>query len=221
MSTLIKDIENYKSSFIKKVPDDIQAIMSNSTQKLIHKELSKQALRENDLIPEFTLLNTTNQLIHINDVLDKHDYVVLSFYRGSWCPYCNLELKHLEKIQASLKILHTELIAISPQTNEQSLQAKEKLNLSFDILCDKNNAVAKKFGLVFSLDDELRPIYENFGIDILKSNKNGTFDLPMPATYVINKNHKIIYSFIDEDYTKRCEPNDILHAIKDDIKNLH
>ncbi len=221
MPTLKNAINRYKDDFRQKVPEHIQQIMLDATDKLRIQNISHQALKVGDHVPTFTLLNAINQPIHLDEHLRKHNYVVLNFYRGSWCPYCNLELQQLQRIQGELRVLHAELLAISPEKPNNSLSLKEKQNLKFEVLCDKNNTVARKFGLVYTLDEELLPIYEDFGIDILESNKNGTLDLPLPATYVVNKNYEIIYAFVDEDHTNRCEPEIILQTIKEDIKNNH
>ena len=86
--------------------------------------------------------------------------------------------------------------------------------MEFEVLSDNSNVIAKEYGLVFSLAEELRPIYLSFGINLPANNKEDSYEIPMPATYVINKNKEIIFSFIDEDYTKRCEPQDIIDVIK-------
>ena len=221
MPKLQNDIDRYKEKFIKNVPDDIRQTMSDATQKLIDANLKEHALKKGDKIDSFTILNASNKVVNIDEALRKNKYIVLSFYRGAWCPYCNMEIQRLQKIVPELKILNAELFALSPQTPDNSLSQKEKENLKFEVLCDKNNALARKFGLVFTLDETLKPIYESFGIDILQSNKNGTFDLPLPATFVINQNHEVIYAFVDEDYTNRSEPEEIVRVIKEDLKNRH
>jgi len=137
-----------------------------------------------------------------------------NFYRGVWCTYCNLELKALQGINEELQGLGAKLIAVSPQSPDASMTTKEKNELEFEVLSDTGNVVSKEYGLIFSLSEELRPIYLSFGIDIPASNKEDSYEIPMPAIYVVNKKREIIFSFIDEDYTKRCEPQDILDAIK-------
>ncbi|WP_419764402.1 MAG: peroxiredoxin-like family protein [Arcobacter sp.] len=188
--------------------------MLGATKKLENEQISKNALRLSDKAKDFTLKNAMNKDISLDTLLLENDFVVISFYRGAWCPYCNLELKALEKINDKLINLNTKLIAISPQTPDTSLSTKEKNELTFEVLSDVNSKVIKEYGLVFNLADELRPIYESFGINIPQSNGNETYELPMPATFVVNKNKEIIFRFIDEDYTKRCEPKTILDTIR-------
>ena len=213
MSRLIDSINKYQEDFRKRVPENLQETMLNATQKLKEQKLSKNALKVSDIAKDFTLKNAINKNVNLNKLLEENEFVVLNFYRGAWCPYCNLELKAFESINEQLLNNKAKLIAISPQTPDASLTTKEKNELSFEVLSDTDNKIAKEYGLVFSLADELKPIYEKFGIDIVGSNNDDTFNLPMPATYVINKNKEILYAFIDEDYTSRSEPQEILDII--------
>ena len=221
MSKLQDDINKYKEKFETNVSDDVKETITKSTNKLKELNIKNNALKVGDQVDSFTILNANNKVVNLDEVLKKNKYAVLSFYRGLWCPYCNMELRQLQKILPSLNILEAKLLTLTPQTPDNSLSQIEKENLEFEVLCDKNNALARKFGIVFTLDEMLKPVYESFGIDILQSNKNGTFDLPLPATFVINSNHEVIFAFVDEDHTNRCEPDDILHAIKEDLKNRH
>jgi len=214
MSRLIDEINNYKENFKGRVPQDLQEIMLKATDTLKDTKISKNALQIGDTAKDFTLRNANNELVSLDEQLKENDFVVVNFYRGQWCPYCNLELKALQEINDELKGLNAKLIAISPQTPDASLSTKEKNELTYEVLSDTHNLVAKDYGLVFSLAEELRPIYENFGIDIVGLNDEDSFELPMPATFVFNKNKEVLYSFVDEDYTKRCEPQTILDIIQ-------
>ena len=214
MSRLIDAIDEYKEAFKQKVPQDIKEVMLKATKKLQDEKLSKNALKKSDKVKGFTLPNAVGKDIFLDKLFEENDFVIINFYRGVWCPYCNLELKALQNSFKEFKSLGAQLIAISPQTPDASMSTKEKNELEFEVLSDKDNKIAKEFGLVFSLADELKPIYASFGIDIPTSNNDDSYELPMPATYVIYKNKEIVFAFIDEDYTKRCEPQDIVEAIK-------
>ncbi|WP_419773978.1 peroxiredoxin-like family protein [Halarcobacter sp.] len=214
MSRLLDEIKKYQEAFKEKVPEDIQKVMLDATEELKRLSLSKDALKVSDKAINFELPNAVNKPVSLKEALENNEFVVINFYRGQWCPYCNLELKALQTINDELAKLNAKIIAISPQTPDSSLSTKEKNELAFEVLSDKENKVAKEYGLVFSLAEELRPIYKSFGIDIESSNKEDSYELPMPATYIINKNQEIIYSFIDEDYTKRSEPQTILDIIQ-------
>lgn len=214
MSRLIDEIKNYQEIFKEKVPQEFQETMLAATEKLKDAKISQNAKKEGDKALDFTLKNAVNKDISLDDLLLENDFVVVNFYRGQWCPYCNLELQAFQSINKELQDLNAKLVAISPQTPDASLSTKEKNELEFEVLSDTNNALAQNYGLVFNLAEELRPIYSGFGIDIVGLNEEDSFDLPMPATYVINKNKEIIFSFIDEDYTKRSEPQTILDIIR-------
>ncbi|MEM6717142.1 MAG: peroxiredoxin-like family protein, partial [Cyanobacteria bacterium P01_C01_bin.147] len=138
----------------------------------------------------------------------------IAFYRGGWCPYCNLELKALQNALASIQETGAALVAISPETPDNSLTTQEKNELAFPVLSDLDNQVARQFGLVFQLPASLRPIYDGFGIDLVAYNGNDQFELPIPATYVVQPNGEIVYAFADVDYTKRAEPSDVVNALK-------
>ena len=214
MSRLKDTISEYQDAFKSKVPQEIQEIMIAATKKLEDEKLSKNALKVGDIANDFTLPNALGKEVSLNEVLDRNNFAIVSFYRGGWCPYCNIELAALQQRNEEFKALGAELVAISPQSVDESLSTVEKNELKFEVLTDSNNLIAKEYGLVFSLADELKSIYESFKIDIPTSNGEDSYELPMPATYVINKNKEIVFSFISEDYTKRCEPQDILDLIK-------
>jgi len=215
MSRLIDAIKEYQEgTFKKKAPVEIQEIMLNATKKLENEDISKNALKTGDIAKEFTLPNAVGKSVSLDDEIIKNEFIIVSFYRGTWCAYCNLELKALQSRLDDFRELGADLIAISPQSPDATMSTKEKNELEFEVLSDNANVIAKQYGLVFSLPEELKPIYTKFGIDIPTSNQNDSYEIPMPAVYVINKNKEIIFSFIDEDYTKRCEPQDIIDAIK-------
>jgi peroxiredoxin len=106
------------------------------------------------------------------------------------------------------------IVAVSPQTTESSLQTMERNQLSFDVLSDSGNKLARQFGIVFRLPSELRPIYAKFGIDLPSVDGDNSFELPLTATYVIDRNRKMRFAFVDADYTKRMEPEDIVAVLR-------
>nr|WP_196779677.1 peroxiredoxin-like family protein [Malaciobacter halophilus] len=218
MSRLGEAIKEYQEGFKNKVPTDIQRVMLEETKKLESEKLSKNALKVGDRFENEEFTNIDGKNVKLYDYFGDNDFLIINFYRGSWCPYCNLELKSLQGYLDEFEKYNASLIAISPQTPDNSLSTKEKNELEFEVLSDIGNKVAKDLGLVFSLAKELRPIYESFKIDIPNSNNDKTYELPMPATFVINKKGEVIFSFVDEDYTKRYEPEEIVKILKDNLK---
>lgn len=214
MSRLKEEIQKLQEAAKQKIPADIQEVMIKATQQLENDKISKYALKEGAIAKSFSLPNAVNEVVSLDTLLVNNDYLVINFYRGLWCPYCNLELQALQNISEELKNLNTKIVAISPQTPDASLSTLEKNELSFEVLSDEHNKIAKEYGLVYSLAEELKPVYEKFGIDIPSSNADDSYELPMPATYLINKNKEILYSFIDENHQNRCEPQIILDIIQ-------
>ncbi len=198
---------------LKAIPADITEIMNNATEALKAESLAKKAFKEGDSILNAKLLNAQNKEIEIAS-LNSNGPLIISFYRGGWCPYCNLELKALQNALPKFKALGAQLIAITPETPDNSLSTAEKNELSFEVLSDLGNVYAKKLGLVFEMPEDLRAIYHQFGLDVPKHNGDNSYELPMPATFVIDPDGKIILSFVAEDYTKRLDPEVIISALE-------
>ena len=210
--SLTEKLAEKKALSASKVPAEKWAIMQKSTQDLQKQSLSTQALREGEMFPTHDLLDVNSRAVNIQDFLGK-GHLVVSFYRGGWCPYCNLELRALQAILPQLKQLGTSLIAISPEMPDHSLSTSEKNSLAFAVLSDLDNAFAKKLGLVFQMPEDLRAVYHSFNLDVPKHNGNQDYELPMPATYIVAPTGKIVYAFVPEDYTERLAPETILEVL--------
>ena len=210
---LTEELTNFRAQFQANQPEKIQTVMAQATVDLMNSKISEQSLKVGDMVPNFTLPNAVGNSLELQTILDK-GAVVISFYRGGWCPYCNLELRALQQSLPEIEALGATLITISPETPDNSLSTSEKNELTFEVLSDSKNQVAKQFGLVFTLAEELRPIYTQFGIDIPAYNGDSTFELPIPATYVVAPNGKIIHSFANVDYTQRLDPREVIKVLK-------
>jgi peroxiredoxin len=200
-----------EESFSKKTEED-KTIMIETAENLLKLEIEKKALKEGDKIPEFQLKNAVGETIKIYDVLSKGP-VIINFYRGAWCPYCNLEIAAYQEILPEIKKRGAQLVAISPEVPDITMTLKEKHALEFEILSDTNNLIAKQFGLVFQLEDKLIALYKKMGIDLVKSQENENNELPIPATYVVNTDGVVKLAYLNSDYTKRLEPMDAVSAL--------
>ena len=212
--TLKQNIDEMQKKNFKGMSEEIMRIFQEATEKLIASGLAKKSLKKGDRIPEFTLPTIHGKVVS-SKILLKKGPLVISFTRGSWCSYCNLEVAALQKVYSEIKNLGAELISISPSRVEKYSEMETKHFLTFNLLSDKKNKVAKKFGLVFELDEKLRPLYKQMGIDIPEHNGDNSFELPIPATYIVNREGEIIYSYVNPDYTKRAEPSEIESFLKD------
>ena len=211
--TLEMQIKKLQEEMLPMIPADVLTLLLSKTQELVNSGISEKAFKKGDKIPKIILPNALNKTINVNELLNDGP-LVISFYRGGWCPYCNLELKELQDKLSEIKSNGGTLIAITPELPDNSLATSEKHKLEFEVLSDVGNKTAKEFGLVFNLAEELRPIYKQFNFDITKYNGDETWSLPIPANYIVNKEGVIAESFVDADYTKKMEPADIIEALK-------
>jgi peroxiredoxin len=209
---LTQELNKFKAEFVAKLPESIKAEMAQATTELINTKIAEQSLSQGQKVPHFTLPNTAGKEITLDSLLAKGALVIV-FYRGGWCPYCNLELRALQQALPEIEAKGATLIAISPETPDSSLTTQEKNELSFEVLSDRGNLLAKQFGLVFTLPEALRPIYSNFSIDIPAHNGDATFELPLPATYVVATDGTVVYSFAHGDYTQRLDPTKIIEKL--------
>ncbi len=187
--------------------------MRKAEEALQESHLAERALAAGNDAVDFTLPNAKGEQVS-SEALRQQGPIVVSFYRGGWCPYCSLELKALQSVNAEIEALGARLVAISPQLPDESLSTAEKNELEFEVLSDTNSEVADQYGLTFSLDENLRPIYKNWGADVAAMNDDPDCKLPLPAIYVISQEGKIVHAFVEEDYTKRLEPDEILDSLR-------
>ncbi|MGB5988545.1 MAG: peroxiredoxin-like family protein [Marinifilaceae bacterium] len=207
-----------RDHFATAVPKEAQTIMANGINEVAHSSLIKHTIKVGDKAIDFTLTNAVGKKVNLYDMLKKGP-VVLTWYRGGWCPFCNLQLQYLQNSLDSYKELGANIIAISPEKPDSSLSTIEKHKLEFEVLTDSNNKTGKKYGLVYKLSKQLNELYKkSFAIDLAKINDNAPNELPVPATFVIDQKGIIKYVFIDADYTRRAEPFDILEVLEE-IKN--
>jgi peroxiredoxin len=209
MGVLKDEITAYNTAKREQVPAAILAIMAQCTDDLRVSGIENRALGSGDSVPDFELPNQHGEPRRLRDYLAESP-LVLNIYRGGWCPYCNMEMKALHDVQPEIEARGARLIGMSPETPDRAMSTAERNGMTIDILSDAGNKVAEQMGLVFSLPEALRAIYEKFGIDLPAYNGDDSFRLPVPATYIIGQNGVIVYGFVNADYTLRLEPRDIL-----------
>lgn len=180
--------------------------------QLNHKSILK--LQVGEKAPDFSLSNATDKTIKLSNLLKKGK-VILTFYRGSWCPYCNLQLVHYQNSLAEIQALGADLVAISPQTPDKSLNVKEKNKLGFEVLNDNGNIVARKYTTVFKNADTPINTMTELGFDFDAHYSDDSKELPIPAVFVIEKDTTISFAkSLGGDYRNRIEVSDIINALK-------
>jgi peroxiredoxin len=211
-TTLTQQTDQTRSDFIAALPQDQQTIVGQAFQDLMASAVAAEARNIGDQALDFELPNVKGGSLSLQALLQDGP-VILSFYRGSWCPFCNLELNALQARLPDIRAAGARLIAVSPEKPDASLSHAEKLNLEFDVLCDQGNRIAREYGLVMTVHESMRPLYLQWGIDVPAANGDNSHELPVPATYVIASSGEIRAAYVDKDYTKRMEPADIIDAL--------
>ena len=211
--TLAEQTQETVAAFIGGLTADVQQTVGEVFERLLNSNITDQAKSIGDIAPDFALPNVSGGQTRLSELL-ANGPVVISFYRGGWCPFCNLEFKALHDKLPEIKALGATLVGISPETLAVSKQTVLDHQLEFEVLSDEANHVARDYGLVMVVDEAIRPHYEQWGIDIPAANGDDTFELPVPATYVIDRDGVIRAAHVDKDYTRRMEPADIITALK-------
>ncbi|QNK78716.1 AhpC/TSA family protein [Winogradskyella sp. PAMC22761] len=184
------------------------ADVENSDILSLAKQVGQQA-------PNFTLTNAVGKVVTLKDYLKKGP-VVLTWYRGGWCPYCNLTLRQLQQELPNFKANGANLLALTPELPDASVSTSEKNDLEFEVLSDIGNKVAKDYGIVFKLTDDVAKVYNaSFGLN--DHNGDTSNELPLAATYIINEEGKIDYAYLNTDYRNRAEPSEITAFLKNNF----
>lgn len=199
-------------NFVTGLPDTQKEVVGKAFEELLGSDVTDQAIKTGDLAPDFSLPSVHGGERELSAALAKGP-VVLSFYRGSWCPFCNLELNALQGRLPEIRSAGASLIAVSPEKPDSSLTHAEKLQLEFDVLSDEGNATARAYGLVMEVASQLRPLYLEWGIDVPAANGDLSYQLPVPATYVIGSDGRVRACHVEKDYTQRMEPQAIIEAL--------
>jgi peroxiredoxin len=210
---LIEELDRLRNMRDDVIPANITSLMDRATKELIQAKLTDQVVGVGSEAPGFSLPNATGQQVTLRQMLTR-GAVVISFYRGVWCPFCNLELHSLQQYLPRIEELGASLVAISGQTPDNSLLMAEKNELTYEVLSDAGLTVASSYGLVFRLPDYLQEAYEQLGHPIPMFNGAGQQKLPIPATFVVDRDGIVRFAYANPDYTHRADPDDIVATLE-------
>ncbi|EDP94455.1 peroxiredoxin-like family protein [Kordia algicida OT-1] len=210
--SLTTELKEFADASAKRHPKEVQIIMKKAIDDLVASQMIAQAFKTGDSIPEITLKNALGNNVSIQDILKEHK-VIIAFYRGNWCPYCNIQLRALQQAVPAFEAKGAKLVVISPETPDNSLSTKEKNELTFEVLSDIDMNIARSMNLVYKLPPDLQELYKKFGIDLDASQGNEHQELPIAATYIVEQDGTISYHFLEEDYKLRADPKEILEAL--------
>ena len=215
---LQQQIDEFIAEGASWLPADLLQDLLSPIGQLINSGAAENALKEGAQAPDFALPDARGTAVTLSHLLTQGP-VVMTFYRGQWCPYCHLQLRAYQQALAHMQARGASLVAISPQTPHHSRAMAEKLELTFALLSDMGNQVARQFGLVFTIDEAVRGAHKQVCADLPKFNGNDSWELPMAGTFLIDQSGTVRLAFVHPDFTRRLDPSVViarLNELKDE-----
>lgn len=205
-----------KDAIARYVPADVQAVHGRAVTELKSQGVAANALRAFKIgakSPAFEIPDHTGKHVSSADLLGKGPLVVF-FIRGRWCPFCVGQLEAMNHIAGKIEAAGASLIAVSPQTEKQAFFTHDQHKLVFPLLVDVHNHFARQFGLVYRVTGEQQGLYRSTFVNLPHINGDASWELPVPATFVVDRDGTILFASVNEDYTERPEPVEILAAVR-------
>ncbi len=209
-SSLQNKLDVYNTKFRKNVSPNIIEMIDNDLAHKKHSKIAKRVPQVGEKAIDFTLNDTNNRAFNLYHAL-KEKPVVLFWYRGGWCPYCNMQLSSYQNYYKEIS-KYAQLVAISPEKQELGIETNDDNEIEYINLTDTNNTIAKKYKLVYSMQADLAHIIDE-RFDLKDYYTYTSTELPLTITYIINTDGTIVYAFINEDFTKRAEPSSTIPPI--------
>jgi peroxiredoxin len=201
-----------KELIARYVPPETQAVYASVVAELKEQGITSRSISEGARAPGFTLNDHNGKPVSSAELLSRGRLIVC-FFRGRWCPFCVGQLEAMNQILAQIEQAQASLIAISPQTVKQSFFMADQHKLRFPLLSDPGNQLARQFGLVYRVPDNQQAVYRRVFINLPFTNGDQSWELPVPATYILNRDCSVLYASVDPDYSERPEPSDILRQL--------
>lgn len=211
MISLATELETFSHQFQEKCAPRKSTLMRQAQAKLADDLTRRPLLQPGQQAPDFSVLSTTGEVVVLSEKLARGP-VILSFYRGGWCPYCMLELRAYQRLIKQLEAHRITLLALSPQTLEKARNDVERNVLSFTVATDSGAKVAQAYHIDYQLDGALKQLYTEIGHPLPDYNGDNNWQLPIPATFVIAPEGHIVMSYINPDHHKRLEPSEAIAA---------
>lgn len=207
--TLQSELDSIKAAWVERVGPDVAGMMAADTAALL--PLADGALKAGDRFPAVVLTDQLGRAVDLG--AGPESPLVVTFYRGGWCPYCNLELRAYQTLLPDIEALGARLVAVSPESPDNTLSTAEKNAISFTVLSDVEGRLADLLGIRFELSEPVKAYFRKAGLDLPLRNADGRWSLPMPATYVVGSDGRIVLAHVDPDYRKRLEPTAVIDAL--------
>jgi peroxiredoxin len=213
LRTLREQFAERRELIAKYVPADVQGVHASTVAALKQQGLAANVLGIDAMAPSFELPDHNGKLVSSAELLHKARLVVC-FIRGRWCPFCVGQMEAMNSIAAQIAAAGASLVAISPQTEKQAYFMHDQHKLTFPLLVDAHNEVARQFGLVYRVPEEQKDIYRRTFVNLPFVNGDDSWELPIPATYVIDRDATILFASANEDYTERPEPLEVFSTLQ-------
>jgi len=211
--TIHEQSEKMKAAAAERLPADVLEVFDRSIQNLVDEGIPLDVVAVGDELAPFTLDDATGSPVTLDQLVHEGPAVVV-FYRGGWCPYCNIALRTYQReLLPELARFGARLVAISPQTPDQSLSTVEKAELDFTVLSDPGSRVAKGVGIVFQQADDVLEVQRELGLDLAAVNAEGSTELPRPTVLIVDQDRVVRFVDVQPDYTARTEVAEILTAL--------
>ncbi|KAG4442776.1 hypothetical protein IFR05_001722 [Cadophora sp. M221] len=207
--SLAADLSAVYTDFHTNGPAQITKPIRDSTADFVASFDFQNAIKVGDTLPPFKLSDALGKEVSSSTLLAKGP-LLLTFYRGEWCPFCNLALRALQKYLPKFEAKGVTLVAITCEVPKQALSTSEKNELKFPVLSDPENKYAGELGLLFAMPEYMRPVFDTFGVDFKERNGDDSFVLPVPATLLVDQKGVVRNAFVEPEYAKRAEPETVL-----------
>ncbi|MGY3452603.1 peroxiredoxin-like family protein [Bradyrhizobium sp. USDA 4353] len=208
--SLQTELDAFKTAWTSRVGDDIATLVDTDNAAL--QALADRAIQQGATFPALALPNHKGGITDLAPLIAE-SAIIVTFYRGGWCPYCNLELRAYQALLPEIAARRARLVAVSPETPDNTLTTAEKNALAFDVLSDTEGRLADALGIRYELSAPIKALYQKFGHDLPVHNGDGRWSLPIPATYVVAKGGRILLAHVSPDYRTRLEPEAGLAAL--------
>jgi peroxiredoxin len=209
-----QQIDEFIAMQVSRLPADLLDDLTSPIAELIQSRAADKALKEGAQAPDFTLPDAHGQPVTLSSLLQQGP-VIVTFYRGIWCNFCNLELNAYQQAMPLLREAGGFVVAISPQTQDHCLTLAERKELTFPVLSDIGNQVARQFGIVFTINERAQAAHKKVHKELPKFNGDDTWEIPIPGTFLIDQSGTIRLSYVDPDFMQRLDPLVIIERLKD------
>jgi peroxiredoxin len=213
--TIREQSEQLQAAAAERLPAEVVEVFERSVQDLLDRGIPANSIKAGDILEEFTLDDATGTPVSMGQIVE-HGPAVIVFYRGGWCPYCNLALRNYQQeLVPQLDAFGARLVAISPQPPDESLSTVEKAGLEFTVLSDPGSRLADRIGIAFEQADDVLAAQRKLGLDLTKVNAEGAVRLPRPTVLVVDQDRTVRFVDVRPDYTARTEVAEIIAALTD------